>query len=627
MSAHAMSHRMTRTTLTILSILFAGILFFCVNLISALTLRSHRLDLTENRLFTVSDSTRRILSGLKEPITLKIYQSQELLDSVPRLRIYADRVNEMLLSYQDIAGGKLRIERINPVPFSAEEDRALGYGLRGFALDRTGERGYFGLVGTNSLDGLETIEFLSPDREPFLEYDLSRAVHRLATVQEPTVGIIDGLNMFGSREENRRPWAVLDAIDKSFRILPLEQNTKAIPEVTDVLMVAHPDRLSPSTRYAIDQFALAGGAIALFIDPLAENSPPNPVAAKEGPKSDLNDVTRKWGIELSPGKVVGDRAMALRVTASAGRQKFSVEYLPWLQVREDAFSGDDVTTAQLRIMRMSTAGALRLAASATTTVTPLIQTTPDSMLFDEPEIWRHPNPNTLLEKFAPTAVRQTLAARVRGIVETAFPEGPPADEGTAGAAQTPQIRRSVKPLNAVIVADTDLLADSHVVGERGQPISSNTDFVINVLENLAGGDTLIGLRGKGLSVRPFTKVEEIEARAEASYRATEHRLSNELEETQHRLAELLGPAASAGAQASSQEQQETVARFNRQLIDLRQQLREVRAALRREIDQLELRVKLGNIMFVPMVVVLAAIGVALVRRKRLARHLRGHQAA
>ncbi len=625
-----------RTTLAVVGIVLAIILFLAVNVVSSLTLRSARADLTEDKLFTVTAATENVLAGIRSPITLHLYQSAALMDMAPNLRVYADRVNELLRTYEQRSDGLITVERINPLPFSAEEDRALSYGLSGANLERTGERGYFGLVGTNTVDQLESIQFFDPGRERFLEYDLTRMVYRLTETAEPKIAVIDGLDMFGDTQRGRYPLAITEMLSENYALTPLEQNITAIPGDTDALVVVHPAMLTDSAKYAIDQFVLSGRPALVFIDPLAENSARSQTNANvpQFPSTNLKPLTDAWGVEMVDGKVVGDRDMAIRVTSQAGGQRIIADYPPWLQIRSQAFDANDVITSQLTLMRMSSAGSLKPLPGATTTFTPLIRSSLNSMLYDEKVVEQRPAPTELLDVFVPSNEAQVLAARVTGVVKTAFPDGPPPREPVAGEENAPppipgpQITESAGPINVIIVADVDMLVNSHMVNDQGAPISNNNDFVINALDNLTGGEELIGLRGRGISFRPFTTIENIESEAEANYQATESRLTEELEATQRQLAELQRPGQTAIDVASlTQEQREAVARFNGQLLDLRQQLRDVRAALRQEIDALDTRLRLYNILLIPGIIVLIGILAAIWRRVRLSRYLASRRTA
>jgi ABC-type uncharacterized transport system involved in gliding motility auxiliary subunit len=606
------------------SILLAIILFVAVNIVFATLFRDARIDLTSDRLYTLTTSTKKVLGRIPEPIVVTLYQSQALMDSVPRLRIYADRVEEMLRTYASLSGGKLRYQKIDPTPFSAEEDRAIGQQMRGFMLNSSGEQGYFGLIATNTTDGFERVEFLDPQREENLEYELTSIVDRLSHSDRLKVGVVDGFNLFGSTEQQRPPLAILDMINKNYHLA--EVLTPPVNfEGLDVLMIAHPHRLPPAVLYAIDQYALSGKPVLLFMDPLSETSQPsmrNPMMP-EFPASDLGPLLQAWGIELADDKVVTDRTMALRVTATSGRQRIIASYLPWLQIKKDNLSTEDVATSQLSILRMSSAGAIRVARNSDLKMTPLITTTPDSMLMPRADVMGRPNPNELIEKFKPAGERLVLAARLSGTVKSAYPDGPPVPDEERAKPILPHLKQSTGQINLVVVADTDMLSNTHVVDQRGSPNSSNGDFVLNLLDSLAGGLDLNGLRGRGLSIRSFTLVEAMEARDEDRYRATERKLTQQLEETQQQLAQLQTQNAPAGADVPvlSREQQDTIGKFNRQIVDIRRQLRDVRAAGRAQIEKLEFQLKLFGIVLVPLLLVLIGLASWMWRRMRLKSHL------
>ncbi len=627
-----------RATLGVVGAVLAIVLFLATNMIASLGLGNARLDLTENHIYTVSQSTRDVLAALEEPVTLRFYRSSALVEEAPSLRVYSDRIRQLLRSYEQLAGGKLKVEQLDPIPFSALEDEAIGYSLAAFNLSVAGEQGYFGLVGTNTVDGVETIPALTPARENYLEYDLTRLIARLAQPVAPKVGIIDGLSLMGDPVTQRRPAAVISRIAKDYELVPLYPDATAVPEGLSALIVVHPYNLTPSALYAIDQYAIRGGGVLVFLDVIAEHdvrsqtTPTNPA----NPSSTLEPVLAAWGLTMDPRSVVGDLSMAIKIRGRAGSQMVLADYPPWMIVDRDNLNPDDVVTGQLSIMRIATAGALEPRAGATTTATPLIETTPASKLFDQAEVLRRDDPTVLTADYVPSGVSRMLAARVTGEVDTAFPDGappppPPAENADAPLPPPPLVSHSQKPLNVIVVADTDILSDDLNVNPAGQQTTQNADFVVNALDSLTGGGQLIALRGQGISFRPFTTVDAIEAAANEKYRATEARLQAELKDTQDKLAALLvqnGGVDAAGQPLEvSADQQQAIAEFNQRLVEVRQQLRDVRGALRAEIDALGDRLRLINIFAVPALIVLVGIAVFGWRRFRLARYLRRRAAA
>ena len=618
--------RIDRSGVAVTAIVLAVVLFLSLNLFAILAWNGVRSDVTEGKLYTLTESTREVLAELNEPIRLRLYQSEALLAAAPQLNVYADRVNELLRTYAELSDGMVRVEVVNPVPFSPEEDSAIQFQLRGFQLNPQGENGYFGLVGTNSVDDVETVPFFAPDQEPFLEYELTGMVLTLASPDETVVGVIDGIGAMGGNQGQTPPLSVIRQMQQIYDVRGMVYDAEEIPPNADVLMVVHPSGLPIRTRYAIERYVLAGNPAIVFVDPFAENSPTDPQNPLNYlfPSSSLPSLFEQWGVEMPEGHVVGDRQMALRVTGFGGPQRVVTDYLPWLRVDGDAFNSEDVVSAQLQLMRLSSAGALRPLGNDNVTFTPLIQTTSDSNLIDMADIRRRADPNELLAAFEPSGVRQTLAARVTGVVRTAFPDGPPElnnPDNLPNWREPEQLMESQGPINVILVADVDMLDDSHTVHpQTGRPVSNNADFVINAVESLAGGGALIGLRGRGLSHRPFTTVAEIEDAAREQYFETEQRLQAELEETQQQLARLQGlNRTDVQFELLTQEEQETIVEFNRRMLTLRQQLREVRRALGEDIETLETRLQFLNIAALPLVVTVFGIGVALWRRARLRR--------
>jgi ABC-type uncharacterized transport system involved in gliding motility auxiliary subunit len=631
--------RMSRGTLTGVGILLAIVCFLAVNLFSTLQLGAARLDLTQNGLYTLSDSTVAMLKGMKEPVKLRLYSSRPLLDASPALKPYAARVREMLASYVKLSGDRISLEIIDPEPFSPEEDRAAAFGLRGVPYDSTGNRGYFGLVGTNTTDDTDTIPFMGPDREPFLEYDLTRLVYDLAHPDKPVVAVLDGLGINGGPQSNYRPWQIYEQMRQFFDLRLMAGDIDKFGDDVKALVIIHPHDLSDKTQYAIDQFALRGGPVMLFVDPLAENQQRNAqmVAPPQNVSSNLERLMQAWGVGLSPDKVVGDRRAAMQVQAMSNGRAVIVQYLPWLTLDKSDLDQDDVVTGQLEVLRLFSAGALVQLPGATTKLTSLVESSPDSMLIDAPQLQMMPDPAGLMNAFKPTNLRYPIAVRVSGPAKSAFPDGPPAppkaadgstNTGDAPATTTPAapaIKESSQPINVMVVADVDMLSDQAWLSiqeggdaQLAMPVAHNADFVINAIENLAGGPALANLRGRGLSSRPFTTVDRLRSVAEAKYLVTEEELSKQLEGAQKKLASLETDqkAGAGGAILLNAEQQETVRTFRNQVLTLRAQLREVQRALQQDIERLQTWVMLANIAAVPAIVAVLALIVALWRRAR-----------
>jgi ABC-type uncharacterized transport system involved in gliding motility auxiliary subunit len=603
-----------------------------------------RLDLTAERLYTLSSGTRQTLARIDEPITLRFYYSTRLGQAIPSYGVYAQRVRELLDQYVAAAHGKLRLEIYQPLPFSDIEDRAVAFGLQGVPLNAQGDQVYFGLAGTNSTDDQQIVAFFAPERERLLEYDLTRLVHTLAVPKRTAVGLIstltlDGAGSLGGR--SARPKAFLQQLRQLDDVETLPTALDAVPPGTDVLMLVHPQNLPEKTLFAIDQFVLGGGKAIVFVDPYSE------LQARSGRQaapadSDLDRLFKAWGLKLLPNTVAGDRRNARRVVvpvpggAGGGEPR---DYIAYLNLRDTELNHDDVVTANLRQIAMASSGILEPVAGASTKLEPLITTSPDAMKLAVEAVTGLPDVAGLLTRFKSENTRYVLAARITGPAETAFPDGPPKAEeppakpgepAKSAEAGKPEpaaefVRKSVQPINLVVVADTDMLddrlwaqTDDFFGRQVVLPVANNGDFVANAVEVLAGGEDLVGLRSRGTSARAFARVEQIQRDADDRYAAEQEALQQKLKEAQAKLSGLTkGEAAKANAPLSPNEAK-AVDQFRADMLATRRQLRGVQGALRQDIERLKAVLEFCNIALVPILVALAAVilGVLRVRRGR-----------
>ncbi len=396
-----------RKTLAMTGVVLAIVCFLSLNLFSSLSLTHSRLDLTEERLYTLSNGTRHALENLKEPVKLRLYASRALKEASPQFGLFMARVQELIQTYERLAKGKIKLEILNPEPFTPEEDRAVGFGLRGVPLDNAGTKGFFGLVGTNSTDDADMIPLFTAQRESFLEYDLTRLVYNLAHPEKPVIGFFDGIAIQGSRSTQFKAWQALTYMKQFFTMKELDDDIKKIDDKIKVVMVIHPQDLEPSALYAIDQFVMRGGRAIVYIDPNTINSQPQMTPRGPIPPvntgSNLEKLMKVWGLEMVKGKVVGDRELATRVRAQSGGRAVVTEYVLWFGARKDGLAQNEVITGELEELRFLTAGALRPIKGATTKFIPLAQSSANSMLIDVAKSKsQRPDPIGLLNDFKPT---------------------------------------------------------------------------------------------------------------------------------------------------------------------------------------------------------------------------------
>ena len=599
-----------------------------------------RLDLTTEHLYTLAPGTRQTLAKIEEPITLRFYYSNRLGDTAPAYGVYAQRVRELLDQYVAAAHGKVRLEIYDPQPFSDAEDRAVAYGLQAVPLNDQGEAVYFGLAGTNSTDDQQVIAFFNPERERFLEYDLTRLIHALAFPKRAVVGLMSSLPLVvdptaALQGRQSPPLAIISQLRQVDDVENLSPDIETIPANIDVLVVVHPQNLAESTQFAIDQYVLKGGKALVFVDPYSEIEaalPGHDAATATPPTSDLEPLFKAWGVTMLPGIVAGDRRDARRVAVPVtGRAPQTMDYVGWLDLPAANLNREDPITADLTQITMATAGIIEPIAGATTKFTPLIQTSTDAEKIPVDQVKGLPDVAGLLARFRPEQRQFVLAAHITGTVATAFPNGKPAPPPVApGAGAEPPkeptptaapLKESAQPANIVehvrIGDDDDVGRLRDFFGQRVvEPVANNADFLANAVEVLAGGQDLVGLRSRGSVARPFVVVERIQRQADDRYAAEQRGLEDKLKQAQAKLHSLTAGEGGANPATLTAEQTKEIDGFRAEMLATRQQLRQVQAALRQDIGRLKVILEFFDIALVPIIVVAAALVVAALRPRR-----------
>src|SRR5215467_7247217 len=368
--------------IAVIAALLGAVIFVCLNIVSAQIFRDARVDLTQQHLYSLSQGTRTLLAELKEPVRFRFFLSSGLAKQAPQLAAFAGRVRSLLDSYVAVARGNIILEVIDPKPFSEEEDRAVAFGIDGFT-GAGGERLFFGLAATNSTTGRSTIRVFTPDREAFLEYDLTRLVSELGRRGKPLVALLDGLGLAGNPMLRMPEQQVLTQMKQFFDVKPLSGEVEKLPDDTRVLMVVHPQDLSEKTLYTIDQWVMAGKATMIFVDPYAENqfSPGGEDAPPSNHSSNLEPLFKAWGVKFATERVIGDPDYALQTERNVGGRPVVAQHLPWLALRGDALARDEAILAQLSAVVMTTAGAFETTKDSVT-LRPLLRASSAAVTVD-----------------------------------------------------------------------------------------------------------------------------------------------------------------------------------------------------------------------------------------------------
>jgi ABC-type uncharacterized transport system involved in gliding motility auxiliary subunit len=625
------SSRWRRVGLGVGGLIALAVLFLGVVMLSNVGLRGMRVDLTQNRLYTLSPGTQQVLADLKEPINLYFYFSREAAaKQAPLVMPYATRVREFLEELAARAGGKIHLAVVDPQPFSDEEDRAAEFGLQSLQPG-SGDALYFGLTGTNSTDGRSSIPSFQADREEFLEYDVAKLINELGTPKKPVIGLMSSLGLQGQFNpmtgQMGEPWPILTQLQELFTLRSLTADVDRIDKDVDVLMLVHPKQLPPKTLYAIDQFVMRGGRILLFVDPNAGadtsgQDPSNPLAgAMANHSSDLAPLLAAWGVDYDAAKVIGDLERGLEVRTSM--QSPPIRHIGILGLGHADMNQKDVVSASLDKINLATAGSLAARPGAKTAFEPLLLSSASAAPIPAQRFNALTDPTTLRDGFKPTGVRYALAARITGPVESAFPQGAPPDQKTAAGPPIAHLAKSAAPANIVIIADTDLLMDfmwvqtREVFGQRvAQAFANNGDLVANILDNLSGSSALISVRGRATFSRPFERVEALRRQADDRLRGKALELQAELKQTETELTVLQSKRNDQSSLMLSPEQEAELKRFVAEKARVRKELRETQRGLDVDINRLNSRLKFINIAIAPLCVAVAGVIILSLRRRR-----------
>ena len=622
---------------------------------------SLRIDLTEDRLYSLSEGTLNILSNLNEPIELMFFYSDSATEDVPQLRTYGNRVQELLREIVIASEGNLSLRVIDPEPFSEDEDLATQYGVRAVPVTQGGEGVYFGLVAAKGdadvpdlLRATETMPLIRPDQEEFLEYEFMKIITQVNNPERTVIGLVTQLDIDGGFDpmtgQGTQQWMIMDLIRQLYDVRRIDISSDSIEEDVDILMVVHPQGLSERFLYAIDQHILRGGDVLLFLDPSADSMvgrSPQGNLIPAGMSSELPGLMEAWGLEFDNSKVLTDNQLALRVMMGQGQR--AVPHLGMLGVQRNFLAEEDIITNRLETINLSSAGAISQSNEGSLSFEPLIVSSSEAMLMDRSFVESVTDPNVLFDEFESEDRSFVIAARLSGLIETAFPEGQPpipeAEEenspddvdGEVSVASDAvnelevvnaegemlHLNASLEPTNIVVFADSDLLTDrlwvqvTQFFGQRiPQPFANNGDLVINAMDNLSGGADLSSIRSRGRYSRPFTKVLTLQREADDRLRQEESELSARVAETESALAELNTNEEGNPIGEITPEIQTEIDRFNGELIETRRRLREVRFQLTEDIEQLGSNLKAVNTALVPIVLTLFFLGRYYYRSRR-----------
>src|SRR5438128_908395 len=394
-----------------------------------------RIDLTQGKLYTLSEGTRAVLGKLECPVKISLYFSQS---EVPLpIKAYGRRVEDLLAEFRQAGGGKVLVEKLDPQPDSDAEDSATLEGIEA-QVTPTGEKFYLG-AAVSTLDQKLALPALTPDREPLLEYDLTRAIARATATSKPVVGVMSALPVFGmppsqfTGGQPIEPQVFVGELRRDYTVKRVSLGAERIDDDIKVLLVIHPRGIGDRAQYALDQFVLRGGKLIAFLDPNAYFDQMGGMASMGmggGTPSSLDKLLKAWGLAFDSGKVVLD----MRYLTGAGARTLPT----LLSLNDNAFDPNDIATARLGSLLMPFAGAFTGKPVEGLNETVLMKSSAYSQLVDS--FAATTQGEAAVRGFKPSGTEYALAIRLTGKFKTAFPEGRPTpeDRGDKNVAKAPE---------------------------------------------------------------------------------------------------------------------------------------------------------------------------------------------
>ncbi|MEI7729001.1 MAG: Gldg family protein [Verrucomicrobiota bacterium] len=594
-----------------------------------------RMDLTEEKAYTLSAGTKAILGKLDGPVKVRFYCTQNDNNMPVPLRNYAQRIDDVLAEYKKLSGGKLQVEKLDPQPDTDAEDFANMDGVEGKSLSMGGEAIYLG-VSIAYLDEKVALPFLTPERDKYLEYDLSRAISRVMNPQRPTIGIISGAPIFGTpmnpmmmqmgqQPQQQPPWMFISELERDFTVKQLNSDLDSLDNDIKVLLLIHPKNLSDKTLFAIDQYIMRGGKLVCFLDPFcAMEGRSDPMRGQQSSGSNLEKLLKTWGMEFDSSKVLVD--MGLRNPRFHPRV---AHLLPAFDAQH--LKQDEIITSQIDNVVMAFAGAFTGTPVEGLKQDVLMKSSPNSQLVDR--FMAEMSGEQVAKDFKSSGKEYNVAVRLSGKFKTAFPDGKPEDkpEGDKKDEKKPEAKKddSLKVCKAdnqvILFGDVDMLHEQfyaeqgNFFGQRVMiPNAGNLSLLQNTVELYSGDSNLVNARSRATKARYFTLIRDMQAKAAERFQTELAKLETDKNELRRKISELQAKPDAKQRFVLPPEAKAEIEKYRKSEVETSKRLKQVRKELRSEEEAMSNKLKWVNIAGMPALVTIFGLGLAVYNRKRTA---------
>lgn len=613
---------------TLVSVILVFIIIIAINVISAAFY--FRLDMTEEKLYTLSAGTRKIVKNIETPVNIKYYFTRSLSTLPLNYKNFGIKVEELLQEYRNINSEMVTLEVFDPKPDSDEEEWAQKYGLNGLNLG-SGERLFMGLV-VIAEDQEKNLPFFDPRREKFLEYDITQLILQMRQKKDKNIGLMSSLPVMGQTvnrmqqmqgQQSSPKWVFMQELEKTFNIQTVEPSVNDIDEKISILLLIHPKELSERTLYAIDQFVLRGGELVVLVDPNARVDQAAAIMAQMGQmaqaNSDLPKLFKHWGIEYKANSILGDKDHA--TTVNAGDAVGTIPFALWHSLDKSSFNQDLIATKELENMLLVEPGGFLLKSDSPLKLNSLIKSSTNSGMVDNFVI-RYSNPAAINKQLVTEGKAYTISGILTGELTSAFtkrPESPKNETQDKSAEKDktnkleklkPHISKSVKKAKILLITDVDFIADRFSVEQFNllgqvfsQPKNDNLNFIVNMVEFLGGAEEMMEIRSRGKFSRSFTRFDRLETIAQARYQAEEAKLSGKLKEVQDKLSRL-NVQKGTNKIVLTKEQIDKIKQFRDQEKNTKTELRKIRKLFRQDIETEKISLTILNLTVVPILLVI-----------------------
>ncbi len=566
------------------TILFIALLigFVGINLLANTYLRNIQFDFTQEKIYTLTPATKKILNEIKNKTTARLYYSPILGERNPQTRILFDRVRLLLNTYADISGNKINVKIYNPLPLSDSEDKALAAGLQPMPIIDLNTNAYFGLVLSDERNNSQTIPFFPLARQNFIEQDLTEAIYLLQH-KKPNLGLITSLPMTERVLHNvaTPEWEIIKQLKRFYNLIYLPQDDLSLDKV-DVLMIAHPRTLSSQAIDEIKKYSDMGGKILAFFDIATEALQNIAPTTEDFSASNYADLEKHWGISFINQAVVADLDNSSMIDASInyGNNPEFIQDAIQFYIKGQGFNQSSIITQKLQKIMLTSASIIVPLKDANIYFEPLLEAGKNSALLRVETVYERIHPAVILRNFKSDNNPKYLAAK---------------------------IKKPSSKFELIAVGDSDLLFDSFwtehltILQENYSiPVLDNANFVLNALDELRGDTTLLSLRGKKYFERPFQQVKKMQIEATKNFKIKEKEIFDNIIKAQQGMKEILAKREFEERNNFTPDELAVIAKIRKKINTERQNLYQIRKDASAYAQNIKSNMEFINIYLLPI---------------------------